>query len=169
MISKYVNPFDGLDTGGIAGKINNLVTSLSEINYESSGCFMMSTNAAYDGSFNEAVTKLKNEDIQNMIDLCNKCIDQVINKINEFNSYYDGIYTSIFDSFVAAYNIFVNTPEKIAKRHFSLLEMKTVTTYVHNKFWDLAKAAMEAKKAKVLEQHTLLDGKVMAINSVSFS
>ena len=167
MISKYVNPFDGLDIGGIAGKIRDFITTLNNINYESSGCFMMSTNAAYDGSFNEAVTKLKTKDIQNMIDICNKCMLEVIAKIVEFNSYYDGTYTSIYDAYKAAYETFINTPEKIEKTTFSL-EKGFHKVKVHNKKWDVAKNAMEIEKTKVLEQHRILDDKVTEINSVSF-
>lgn len=158
MISKYVNPFDGLDTGDIAGKIRNFITTLNDINYESSGCFMMSTNAAYDGSFNEAATKLKTEDIQKMIDLCNQCIQDVIAKIVEFNSYYDGTYTSNYDTYTTAYKKLSETPKS-----------KTILGIsVPNPAYGKAKRAKDAAEKVVKEDHTKMDTDVGAINSVSF-
>lgn len=164
MHTKYVNIFEGLDTGGIAGKINNLVTSLSEINYESSGCFMMSTNAAYDGSFNEAATKLKTEDIQNMIDLCNQCIDQVINKINEFNSYYSGTYTPKYDEYVAAYKL------RMSLKQYITVHVGPLSWKQKNPKWYAAQAKEEAALKELTETHEpKMKTDETAINSVSFS
>lgn len=164
MHPKYVNIFEGLDTGGIAGKIRNFITTLNDINYESSGCFMMSTNAAYDGSFNEAATKLKTEDIQKMIDLCNQCIVQVINKINEFNSYYSGTYTPKYDEYVAAHKL------RLSLNQYITHHLGPVSWTSKNPKWYEAKAKEDAALQLLIgtyEPKMKIDE--TAINSVSFS
>ena len=164
MHAKYVNIFEGLDTGGIAGKIRNFITTLNDINYESSGCFMMSTNAAYDGSFNEAATKLKTEDIQKMIDLCNQCIVQVINKINEFNSFYFGTYTPKYDEYVAAYKLRSSLKQYIT-HHLGPLSWTS-----KNPKWYEAKAKEDAALQLLIGTYEpKMKTDETAINSVSFS
>lgn len=164
MHAKYVNIFEGLDTGGIAGKIRNFITTLNDINYESSGCFMMSTNAAYDGSFNEAATKLKTEDIQKMIDLCNQCIVQVINKINEFNSFYFGTYTPKYDEYVAAYKLRSSLKQYIT-HHLGPLSWTS-----KNPKWYEAKAKEDAALQLLIGTYEpKMKTDEAAINSVSFS
>ena len=163
MHTKYVNIFEGLDTGGIAGKIRNFITTLNDINYESSGCFMLSTKAAYKGSFNEAATKLKTEDIQNMIDLCNQCIDQVINKINEFNSYYSGTYTPKYDEYVAAYNL------RNSLKQYITYQLGPLSWTFKNPKWYAAKAKEDAALKELTETHEpKMKTDETAINSVSF-
>ena len=163
MISKYVNPFDGLDTGDIKGKIRTLITTLNAINYYSSGCFVMSTHAAYDDTFNDAVFKLKTEDIDEMVKMCSVCISQVIAKIDEFNSYYDGTYTSDYDTYTTAYDTFTNTPEKVSAWNLSKGHYMK-----HNPKYDDAKDAKDAAEKVVKDDHTKMDTDVDAINSVSF-
>lgn len=164
MHPKYVNIFEGIDTGGIAGKIRNFITTLNDINYESSGCFMMSTNAAYDGSFNEAATKLKTEDIQNMIDICNKCIQDVIAKIVEFNSYYDGTYTPKYVEYVAAYKLRSSLKQYIT-HHLGPLSWTS-----KNPKWYEAKAKEDAALQLLIGTYEpKMKTDETAINSVSFS
>lgn len=163
MISKYENPFDGLDTGGIAGKISNFITALNNINYESSGCFMMSTNAAYDSTFNDAVNKLKTNDIKGMTDCCSRCLQEVIAKIVEFNSYYDGTYTSDYDAYKTAYETFINTPKEVSA--WSFLRGHYMK---HNPKYDDAEDAKDAAEKDVKDDHIKMNTDVDAINSVSF-
>lgn len=164
MHTKYVNIFEGLDTGGIAGKIRNFITTLNDINYESSGCFMMSTNAAYDGSFNEAATKLKTVDIQNMVVICNKCIQEVIAKIVEFNSYYDGTYIPKYDEYVTAYKLRLSLNQYIT-HHLGPLSWTS-----KNPKWYEAKAKEEAALQLLVGTYEpKMKTDETAINSVSFS
>ena len=158
MISKYVNPFAGLDTGKIKGQIKNFITALDSINYLSSGCFIMRTKAAYDNTFNDAVDKLKTKDIDIMVKMCNMCINQVIAKIDEFNSYYDGTYTSDYDTYTTAYKKLSETPKSITILGIS----------VPNPAYGMAKRAKDAAEKVVTADHTKMDTDVGAINSVSF-
>lgn len=71
-LSKYANEFEGVDEGGVKTVINNFVSSLNKVNY--APCNPLSTNAAYDSTFNNGFSDLKSVDIQSMIELCNNCI-----------------------------------------------------------------------------------------------
>lgn len=168
MISKYVNPFAGLDTGEMKGQINNFIATLNAINYYSSGCFIMDTQAAYDDTFNDAVDKLKTKDINIMVKMCSMCISQVIAKIDEFNSYYDGTYTNDYDSYKTAYDTFINTPEKVTESYWSWKEWRFKTRSVPNPDYKNAEDAKDAAEKVVTADHTKMDTDVGAINSVSF-
>lgn len=104
------NPFENVDTASISNAINNFVNSLNNVNYSSSGCFAMSTNAKYDGTFNAGIEYLKGTDIASMIALCNSCNSKIIAKINDYNNYYNTTYKPRY------YN-WLNAPSKITENN----------------------------------------------------
>lgn len=97
---KYENEFSGVSADSIADAINaigDFVTSLNAVDYSSSGCFAMSTNAKYDGTFNNGIEYLKGTDIVSMVTLCNSC-NTVLSSIQ--------IYLSKYSEYENAYNIY---------------------------------------------------------------
>ena len=116
MKEKYTNIFENVDTGSINSTIDEFINSLNSVDYGSTGCFPMSTNAKYDTTFDEGFTKLKNTDIQGMIDLCNKCKTQIINKIISYKEYYNGTYTSSYNSYTTKYNTWNNMSDNSASK-----------------------------------------------------
>lgn len=100
-LSKYANEFEGVDEGGVKTAINNFVSSLNEVDY--APCNPLSTNAAYDSTFNKGFSDLKNVDIQSMIELCNNCITQIIEKITTYKSKYSE-YESAYATYSTAYD-----------------------------------------------------------------
>lgn len=96
------NPFESVDIASISNAINNFVNSLNNVNYNSSGCFAMSTNAKYDGTFNAGIEYLKGKDIASMTDLCGNCNSQIIAKINDYNNYYNTTYTQCYNNWNTA-------------------------------------------------------------------
>lgn len=102
MREKYKSDFEGVDESGAESAINNFISSLNSVNYETSGCFPMSTNAAYDSTFNTGVDYLKNTDIQSMIDLCNNCINKIITRIKTYKSNY-ATYEGSYNRYVERY------------------------------------------------------------------
>lgn len=104
------NPFANVDTASISSAINNFVESLNEVDYNSSGCFAMNTNAKYDATFNNGIEYLKGTDIASMIALCNSCNSEIISKINDYNDYYNTTYKT-------CYNDWNNTPATITENN----------------------------------------------------
>lgn len=102
MKEKYKSDFEGVDEGSAKTAINNFIGSLNEVDY--SPCNPMSTNAKYDSTFNTGFDYLKNIDIQSMIDICNNCIAQIIEKITTYKSKYK--------TYEAAYEEYRTTYEK---------------------------------------------------------
>lgn len=100
-LSKYANEFEGVDEGSVKTAINNFIGSLNEVDY--SPCDPLSTNAAYDATFNKGFSDLKNVDIQSMIELCNNCITQIIEKITTYKSKYSE-YESAYATYSTAYD-----------------------------------------------------------------
>mgnify|MGYP004541478471 CR=1 FL=1 len=84
---EYENEFKDVNESSIRSSINSFISSLNSVNYNSSGCFPMNTNANYDATFNNGIEKLNN-DIKSMVELCEKCISEVINKISEYKRLY---------------------------------------------------------------------------------
>lgn len=100
-LSKYANEFEGVDEGSVKTAIDNFVVSLNEVDY--APCNPLSTNAAYDSTFNKGFSDLKNVDIQSMIELCNNCITQIIEKITTYKSKYSE-YESAYATYSTAYD-----------------------------------------------------------------
>lgn len=172
MLGKYENIFENIDTGGISSAINNFIESLNDVNYESSGCFMMATNAKYDSTFNEGVDYLKNTDIQGMIDICEKCMSSVVQKIIEFNEYYKGTYLNIYQSYVDAYNTLQSTPKTIEKttHHVDAAGIPyTSTEHVPNPAYAAAKAALDSAENALKNANEYLEKQENMIQSVTFS
>lgn len=172
MLGKYENIFENIDTGGISSAINNFIESLNDVNYESSGCFMMATNAKYDSTFNEGVDYLKNTDIQGMIDICEKCMSSVVQKIIEFNEYYKGTYLNIYQSYVNAYNTLQDTPEKIKKTTHGTDEAGNPyekTEYDDNPDYAKAKDALDSAEKALKTANEYLENQEKMIQSVTFS
>lgn len=99
-LSKYANEFKGVDEGSVKTAINNFIGSLNKVDY---ACNPLSTNAAYDSTFNKGFSDLKNVDIQSMIELCNNCITQIIEKITTYKSKYSE-YESAYATYSTAYD-----------------------------------------------------------------
>lgn len=116
--AKYANEFEGVDEGSAKSAINNFIESLESVDYGSSGCFPMSTNAKYDTTFNTGIDYLKNTDIQSMIDLCNNCITQIIEQITLYKEKYQAYeqeyakYELAYESYVKQYNAAMESREK---------------------------------------------------------
>lgn len=102
-LSKYANEFEGVDEGSVKTAINNFIGSLNEVDY--APCNPLSTNAAYDSTFNNGFSDLKNVDIQSMIELCNNCITQIIEKITTYKSKYSE-YESAYTTYSTAYDAY---------------------------------------------------------------
>lgn len=118
------NPFESVDIDSISNAINNFINSLNNVNYSSSGCFAMSTKAKYDGTFNDGITALKDEDITSMIALCNSCNSEIIAKINDYNNYYKNTYTTRYYNWLHAKDkIMENNVEKDNPEKANLKEL----------------------------------------------
>ena len=102
-LSKYANEFEGVDEGSVKTAINKFIDSLNEVDY--APCNPLSTNAAYDSTFNKGFSDLKNVDIQSMIELCNNCIAQIIEKITTYKSKYSK-YESAYAAYSDAYDAY---------------------------------------------------------------
>lgn len=117
--AKYANEFEGVDEGSAKSAINNFIESLESVDYGSSGCFPMSTNAKYDTTFNTGIDYLKNTDIQSMIDLCNNCITQIIEQITLYKEKYQAyeryytVYELAYEKYVKLYQAAMNTRKAI--------------------------------------------------------
>lgn len=145
-LSKYANEFEGVDEGGVKTVINNFVSSLNEVDY--APCNPLSTNAAYDSTFNKGFSDLKNVDIQSMIELCNNCITQIIEKITTYKSKYSE-YESAYATYSTAYDDYekaLSNYENDKKNHDKPTppSIGTVTSLVA----ELTKLAKEIKNAK---------------------
>lgn len=104
---KIENKFKDVDTASISTAIANFVNSLNNVNYSSSGCFAMSTNAKYDGTFNAGIEYLKGKDIASMTDLCGSCNSQIIAKINEYKATYAD-YETAYSAYKTAYTTYTS-------------------------------------------------------------
>ena len=118
-LSKYANEFEGVDEGSVKTAINNFVSSLKRVDY--APCNPLSTNAAYDSTFNKGFSDLKNVDIQSMIELCNNCITQIIEKITTYKSKYSkyesayAAYSDAYDAYEQALSNYENNKKKLNK------------------------------------------------------
>lgn len=101
MEMEYENEFKDVNESSIRSSINSFISSLNSVNYNSSGCFPMNTNANYDATFNNGIEKLNN-DIKSMVELCEKCISEVINKISEYKRLYRS-YQKEYETYKAEY------------------------------------------------------------------
>lgn len=102
--NKYKNEFYGVSADSVANAINaigDFVTSLNAVDYSSSGCFAMSTNAKYDGTFNNGIEYLKGTDIVSMVTLCNSC-NTVLSSIQIYLSKYSD-YENAYAAYETAY------------------------------------------------------------------
>ena len=113
MIEKYKNIFEDIEIDNLSSAITNFMNSLSDINYEASDCFMMNTKALYDGTFNSGINHLKDVDIKGMVDLCQNCLDNVVQKIKDFNTFYNDTYLKAYNDYEEKYKILLDTPETI--------------------------------------------------------
>ena len=168
MIGRYENIFKNIDTGGISSAINNFIESLNDVNYESSGCFMMATNAKYDSTFNDGVDYLKNTDINGMIEICEKCIELVVNKIIKFNEYYNGPYDRVYNTYVEAYNKLKDTPKTVTK-HYIGSDGTPSTETIANPAYAKAKYALKLAQYNLNLCHVELKNEEDSIQSVTFS
>ena len=144
-LSKYANEFEGVDEGSVKTAINKFIDSLNEVDY--APCNPLSTNAAYDSTFNKGFSDLKNVDIQSMIELCNNCITQIIEKITTYKSKYSK-YESAYASYSAAYDAYeeaLNNYKNNKKNHSEPTppSTETVTSLVA----ELKELAKEIKNA----------------------
>ena len=98
---EYENEFKDVNESSIRSSINSFIISLNSVNYNSSGCFPMNTNANYDATFNNGIEKLNN-DIKSMVELCEKCISEVINKISEYKRLYK-TYQTEYETYKTEY------------------------------------------------------------------
>ena len=127
MINKKDNIFSNIDTSSLIVSLTNFMNYLSEINYENSGYFLLDTLALYDNNFNDAILKLKNEDIQKMINLIDDCMSNVVNKIIDYNKLYDDSYLPSYNTYSSAYTTYDKTPA-------TYYEESTVYNSILNKY-----------------------------------
>lgn len=144
-LSKYANEFEGVDEGSVKTAINKFIDSLNEVDY--APCNPLNTNAAYDSTFNKGFSDLKNVDIQSMIELCNNCITQIIEKITTYKSKYSK-YESAYTAYSAAYDAYeeaLNNYKNNKKNHSEPTppSTETVTSLVA----ELKELAKEIKNA----------------------
>lgn len=123
---KYKNEFSGVSASSITNAtkaISDFVASLNAVDYSSSGCFAMSTNAKYDATFNNGIEYLKGKDIVSMVTLCNSCstvlssIQTYLSKYSEYETAYN-TYSAEYDKYnssVAAYTEWKKNGEKGTK------------------------------------------------------
>ena len=118
--SKYENEFSGVSADSVANAIkaiSDLVASLNAVDYSSSGCFAMSTNAKYDGTFNNGIEYLKGTDIASMITLCNSCssvlgdLQTYLSKYSEYEKAY-ATYNTAYATYETAYNNWTKDKKK---------------------------------------------------------
>lgn len=77
MKEKYTNAFENVETLEATKAINDFVNELTAAQKSE---FSIKTNALYDETFNEGNKHIKSKDIQSMIDLCNSCNNQLLQK-----------------------------------------------------------------------------------------
>lgn len=117
-ITKYNNEFANVDETSIGSAINDFIRSLENVNYTSTGCYEMSTGAKYDTTFNQGFDKLKDPDIQSMINLCNNCNTNIIQQITTYkNNYadYERAYTTYdtnYTNYEKAYQTWENNKKE---------------------------------------------------------
>ena len=102
---KYKNEFSGVSASSITNAtkaISDFVASLNAVDYSSSGCFAMSTNAKYDATFNNGIEYLKGKDIVSMVTLCNSC-STVLSSIQTYLSKYSE-YENAYATYETAYS-----------------------------------------------------------------
>ena len=107
---KYINEFSGASVDSVANAIKaigDFVTSLNAVDYSSSGCFAMSTNAKYDGTFNNGIEYLKGTDIASMVTLCNSC-SSVLGDLQTYLSKYSD-YEKAYETYSTAYGTYETT------------------------------------------------------------
>ena len=120
--NKYKNEFYGVSADSVANAIKaigDLVASLNAVDYSSSGCLAMSTNAKYDGTFNNGIEYLKGKDIVSMVTLCNSC-NTVLSSIQ--------IYLSKYSEYENAYNIYSTEYDKYDRSVTAYTEWKKIGT-----------------------------------------
>ena len=109
---KYKNEFSGVSASRITNAtkaISDFVASLNAVDYSSSGCFAMSTNAKYDATFNNGIEYLKGKDIVSMVTLCNSCstvlssIQTYLSKYSEYENAY-ATYETAYATYETAYS-----------------------------------------------------------------
>ena len=148
--NKYKNEFYGVSADSVANAINaigDFVTSLNAVDYSSSGCFAMSTNAKYDGTYNNGIEYLKGTDIASMVTLCNSC-SSVLGDLQTYISKYS-TYEKAYETYNTAYETY-NT----AYKSWTKDKKKTKPT--------------EPSDADIKQKETELKELAKSINSASF-
>ena len=111
--NKYGNEFSGVSADSVANAIkaiNDFVASLNAVDYSSSGCFAMSTNAKYDGTYNNGIEYLKGTDIASMVTLCNSC-SSVLGDLQTYISKYS-TYEKAYETYNTAYKSWTKDKKK---------------------------------------------------------
>lgn len=148
--NKYGNEFYGVSADSVANAIkaiNDFVASLNAVDYSSSGCFAMSTNAKYDGTYNNGIEYLKGTDIASMVTLCNSC-SSVLGDLQTYISKYS-TYEKAYETYNTAYETY-NT----AYKSWTKDKKKTKPT--------------EPSDADIKQKETELKELAKSINSASF-
>lgn len=118
--NKYGNEFSGVSADSVANAIkaiNDFVASLNAVDYSSSGCFAMSTNAKYDGTYNNGIEYLKGTDIASMVTLCNSCssvlgdLQTYISKYSTYEKAYE-TYNTAYETYNTAYKSWTKDKKK---------------------------------------------------------
>lgn len=118
--NKYGNEFYGVSADSVANAIkaiNDFVASLNAVDYSSSGCFAMSTNAKYDGTYNNGIEYLKGTDIASMVTLCNSCssvlgdLQTYISKYSTYEKAYE-TYNTAYETYNTAYKSWTKDKKK---------------------------------------------------------
>ena len=177
MRNKIENFYAGIDENNARSLIETFSGSLSEVNYENADGLPLETNAKYDGTFNNGINNLKNQDIKNMITLCNECLSNVVNKIVEYKEYYESTYTNAYDAYSDKYNTFIKTPKTITQTYtyedYDEAEkkyvQKTGTNEVSNPAYSDAKIALGSATNTLNTAEKHLNDLKVSIEQVSFS
>lgn len=177
MRNKIENFYAGIDANNACSLIETFSGSLSDVNYENADGLPLETNAKYDGTFNNGINYLKNQDIKNMITLCNECLSNVVNKIIEYKEYYESTYTNAYDSYSDKYSIFSRTPQYIPETYsydrYDEKEKKYVqetgTKEVSNPAYNDAKIALGSATNILNTAEKHLNDLKVSIEQVSFS
>ncbi len=118
--NKYGNEFSGVSADSVSNAIkaiNDFVASLNAVDYSSSGCFAMSTNAKYDGTYNNGIEYLKGTDIASMVTLCNSCssvlgdLQTYISKYSTYEKAYE-TYNTAYETYNTAYKSWTKDKKK---------------------------------------------------------
>lgn len=118
--NKYGNEFSSVSADSVANAIkaiNDFVASLNAVDYSSSGCFAMSTNAKYDGTYNNGIEYLKGTDIASMVTLCNSCssvlgdLQTYISKYSTYEKAYE-TYNTAYETYNTAYKSWTKDKKK---------------------------------------------------------